>query len=94
MTEASEQLILTTLKTDLHQSNTVMDGYLMQLIRAAQDFIKKEGIVLTDSFGDCQLVEMYAAYLFRRRREENTAMPRALRWALNNRRISEPMGEE
>jgi len=34
---------------------------------------------------DAMLVEMYAAYLYRRRREENVQMPRMLRWALNNR---------
>ena len=35
------------------------------------------------------LVEMYAAYLYRRRREENVQMPRMLRWALNNRLFSQ-----
>ena len=35
-----------------------------------------------------QLVEMYAAYLYRKRREATAEMPRMLRWALNNRVFS------
>ena len=42
---------------------------------------------------DAVLVEMYAAYLYRRRREENAAMPRMLRYALNNRLLSEKGGQ-
>lgn len=77
--------ILAALKVDLQISTTAMDVYLGQLITAAQTYISAEGIVLTDSIGDGMLVEMYAAYLYRRRREENVTMPRMLRWALNNR---------
>lgn len=77
--------ILSALKVDLQISTNAMDVYLGQLITAAQTYISAEGIVLTDSIGDGMLVEMYAAYLYRRRREENVTMPRMLRWALNNR---------
>lgn len=66
-----------------------MDAYLTKTIQAAKTYITTEGINLTCSAGDGMLVEMYAAYLYRRRREENVGMPRMLRWALNNRLFSE-----
>lgn len=69
-----------------------MDNYLLNLISAAKSFITREGVTLTSSTEDGMLVEMYAAYLYRRRREENVAMPRMLRWALNNRIFSEKAG--
>ena len=55
------------------------------LYASARAYIAQEGITLTDTVQDAMLVEMYAAYLYRRRREENVQMPRMLRWALNNR---------
>jgi len=84
--------ILAILKIDLQVSSDKLDTYLEELIKASRDFIEKEGINLTDSSGDNQLVEMYAAYLYRRRREENAQMPRALRWALNNRLFAQKAG--
>lgn len=84
--------ILTVLKIDLQVSSDKLDTYLEELIKASKDFITKEGITLNDSAGDNQLVEMYAAYLYRRRREENAKMPQMLRWALNNRLFSQKAG--
>lgn len=81
--------IMKILKIDLQVSSTALDTYLNRLIGAAKEYISTEGITLTESVGDAQLVEMYAAYLYRRRREENVQMPRMLRWALNNRLFSE-----
>lgn len=63
-------------------------AYLMQAINAAVAFIAREGIALTSSAEDVQLVEMYAAYLVRKR-ATTEAMPRMLRWALNNRLFSQ-----
>lgn len=63
-------------------------AYLTQAISAAQAFITREGVVLTDSIEDGQLVEMYAAYLVRKR-ATTEPMPRMLRWALNNRLFSQ-----
>lgn len=85
MTDAD---ILVILKTDLQISSAALDNYLEALIASARDFIATEGIELTESISDAMLIEMYAAYLYRRRREENVAMPRMLRWALNNRLFS------
>ena len=86
MTDAD---ILTILKTDLMVSSSALDTYLQTLIASAKDYISTEGITLADSQSDGMLVEMYAAYLYRRRREENVQMHRMLRWALNNRLFSE-----
>ena len=85
--------LLTILKIDLQVSSPALDSYLTGLISAAKDYITTEGITLTDSAGDGQLVVMYAAYLYRRRREENAAMPRMLRWAMNNRLFEQKAGE-
>lgn len=63
-------------------------AYLTQAISAAQAFIAREGITLTDSIEDGQLVEMYAAYLVRKR-ATTEPMPRMLRWTLNNRLFSQ-----
>lgn len=76
---------MSILKIDLGISSTALDEYLQQLITSSRTFIAQEGIVLSDGSSDGMLVEMYAAYLYRKRREETAAMPRMLRWALNNR---------
>lgn len=77
----------------LQVSTDKLDNYLGQIIQAARAYIQTEGITLDCSAGDGMLVEMYSAYLYRRRREENVAMPRMLRWALNNRLFSQKAGE-
>ena len=87
-----DEEILTALKVDLQISTDKMDTYIRKMIEAAKTYIQTEGIQLTCSTGDGMLVEMYAAYLYRRRREENVAMPRMLRWALNNRLFSQKAG--
>ncbi len=76
---------LRLLKLDLPISTNAYDARLQQKILAAEEFIAREGITLSDSAEDTELVIMYAAYLWRTRRESNPVMPRSLRWALNNR---------
>ena len=82
--------ILTMLQVDLGElyPNEQRAAYLTQAISAAQAFIAREGITLTDSIEDGQLVEMYAAYLVRKR-ATTEPMPRMLRWTLNNRLFSQ-----
>lgn len=82
--------ILAMLQVDLGElyPSTERTAYLNQAINAAQQFIAREGIDITDSIEDGQLVEMYAAYLVRKR-ATTEAMPRMLRWALNNRLFSQ-----
>ena len=91
MTEAD---VLKILKIDLQISTSAMDEYLTALIQSAKSFIEAEGVTLQSTVDDWALVEMYAAYLYRKRREETASMPRMLRWALNNRLLSEKAGEK
>lgn len=84
----SEQM-LAILKLNLSLATTAYDEYLSQLLTAAVELITREGITLTDSTEDSYLQIMYAAYLFRKRAEDNPPMPRMLRYALNNRLFSE-----
>lgn len=80
--------ILAVLKDDLLVSGTDLDALLGKLIEYAESLIKDEGIVLDDtSVRDGMLVEQYAAFLYRKRKEQNFVMPRSLRWALNNRKF-------
>lgn len=86
--------ILTLLQVDLGEMypSQQRQAYLNQAISAAQAFIAREGINLTDSVEDGQLVEMYAAYLIRKRADD-PGMPRMLRWTLNNRLFSQKASE-
>jgi len=88
----SKEEILAILKTDLQISVSNYDAYLKNIIILAEKAIAKEGIILDASTEDGMLVEMYAAYLYRKRREEIAEMPRSLRYMLNNRLISQKAG--
>ena len=81
------ETMLTLLKTDLGiRTSTAYDTRLEQLLTAAMKFIKEEGASDLDASDplDQQLIVMYAAWLWRKR-DDMPGMPRALRWALNNR---------
>lgn len=92
MTEAD---LLTMLKLNLGVITDYMDAdakaaketELLQYLRAAREYVTREGVALTDSAGDAQILVMYASWLYNRRKSDNTygAMPRMLRWAINNR---------
>lgn len=85
--------ILAILKVDLQLSTNAIDSYLSTLIEAAKSYITTEGIYIDyNNVGDSYLVVMYAAYLYRKRRETNIRMPRMLRWALNNRSLVDKVG--
>lgn len=88
MTNA-EILTMTKANLEIIPENTLQDAYLAQLVTAAQQMITREGVTLTNSIEDGSLVAMYAAYLYRKRAEDNPVMPRMLRWALNNRVFAE-----
>lgn len=85
--------VLPLLQVDLGELYPTDDrkNYLSQVVDAAIAFITREGITLEDTVEDLQLVEMYAAYLVRKR-NTTEAMPRMLRWALNNRLFSQKSG--
>lgn len=87
--------VLSMLKMDLQISASQYDEYLMNMIRLAEKEIKKEGIVIEESetsgfsIEDGMLIQMYAAYLYRKRKEQVVAMPRSLRYMLNNTLFSQ-----
>ena len=83
--------MLALVKNDLEIVNTIQDSFLLHLIAAAQEAIAEEGITLTASPLDDNLVRMYTAWLYRKRATDGP-MPRMLRHALNNRKISEVTG--
>lgn len=89
---AAELLTMTKLNLEIPAANTLFDEYILSLIRAAEQMISREGIVLTESIEDGNLVVMYAAYLYRKRAEDSPQMPRMLRYALNNRLFSQKVG--
>lgn len=79
---------LTLLRMDLQITTDKYNEYLAAVLSAATSAIEREGIALADTAEDGMLCVQYASYLYRRRREQDTAMPRYLRWMLNNRKIS------
>lgn len=84
--------LLAALKVDLGITSTGYDSRLTQLVASAKAAIAREGAVLDlESFEDCQIVIMYAGWLWRRR-DTMEGMPRMLRWALNNKVFSGKMG--
>lgn len=88
---AARETQLTILKSDLGiiNPNEEIVFYLGTLLGMAEAFITTEGIKLQDTIGDNGLVSMYAAYLYRKRAGDGAPMPRMLRFALNNRLLSE-----
>ena len=91
--------ILEILKIDVQISTMAYDLYLGKLVNLAKESIEREGIVLNITGGtevspeyeeeDAMLIEMYAAYLYRKRKEDNAPMPRMLRYALNNKLLQQ-----
>lgn len=76
---------LTILKKDLQQMTTANDEYLTYLLNYAEAAIEREGITVAKGDIECETVVIhYAAYLFRKRAGTDTAMPRFLRYELNN----------
>ena len=85
--------MLTAMKIDLGITTTAYDDRLGQYLTSAQKAIEIEGITLTDSIADGDLVVRYAAWLWRKR-ATGEGIPRSLRWALNNRLFSEKISGE
>lgn len=85
---AAEKLAI--LKADLQQLTSSNDVYLGKLLELGAAAIKREGIVLTEEDIECDMAVIhYAAYLFRKRASADTAMPRYLRYELNNLLMSQ-----
>lgn len=86
----TEQDRLTMLKTDLGITSAGYDTRLVQILKSSEREIKREGVSTLDNtdLDDCQLIVMYAAWIWRKR-DTGDGMPRMLRWALNNRIFAE-----
>ena len=92
---------LTILKSDLQLLTAAHDEYLTQLLEIAEAAINREGIQDDSSADYAGVVISYAAWLFRKRAASTaggggfapsggeTAMPRFLRWQLNNLLMSQ-----
>ena len=92
MTDAE---LLKMTKSNLQIAGSTWDDYLAQLLTAAQGVIATQGITLDlEKIDDCNLVVMYASYLYRKRADDNPAMPRMLRYELNNRLFSQKVAAE
>lgn len=85
----NDTTMLEMLKVDLGISTTAYDVRLTQYITSAKEYIQREGISLNgEKVSDMNLVVMYASWLWSKR-DTNEAMPRMLRWNLNNRLFEE-----
>lgn len=91
MTDAQITSLLNSLKVDLGiLSTTAYDSRLTEIIKSSFQMIVREGVstLNADSLEDAQLIVMYAEWTWRKR-DNGDGMPRMLRWALNNRIMSE-----
>lgn len=84
-----DDLLLVMLKQDLEILHAVKDDYLKNLISMAQEMIAREGVILGDTLEDQGIVVMYAAWMYRKRAAPDSAMPRMIRAALNNKLFSQ-----
>lgn len=83
---------LTMVKASVEIGSSLKDAYLSFLIKAAEEEIGREGIILDrENISDENLIVMYASYLYRKRAGDEQAMPRMLRYALNNRLFKQEM---
>lgn len=83
--------LLAAVKMDIGIVTTAYDTRFRQYIKSAYQAITIEGIVLcADDDLDKQLVTMYAAWQWRRR-DSGEGMPQMIRYALNNRLLSQKM---
>ena len=84
-----DDLLLVMLKQDLEILHTAKDEYLINLINIAKEMIAREGIILGDDYEDQGIVMMYAAWMYRKRAAPDSAMPRMIRAAMNNKLFSQ-----
>lgn len=91
MTDADRLIML---KVDLGISTTAYDSRLLQYLQSAKQDIEREGITFPPEppISDDQLIVMYAAWTWRKR-ATGEGMPRMLRYALNNRLLSQKAGK-
>ena len=91
----TDEQLLAAVKTDQQISVSGYDTRIGELIQDAKAAIIAEGAATLDPAAnpaDAQLVVMYADWLWATRKNPSEAMPRALRWKLNNRIFGEKAG--
>lgn len=79
--------MLAMLKVDLGITTNAYDQRLASMLTTAADAIEREGITLSGSIADGNMIIQYAAWLWKKR-DSGEAMPRSLRWMMNNRLFS------
>ena len=87
----TDEVNLTVLKQDLQLTTSANDELLKQYLSLAQSAISREGIILKKDDKSSDMAGIFfAAYLFRKRASQtDTAMPRYLRYQLNNMLIAQ-----
>lgn len=102
MTDDQMTALLTMLKYNLGIITDYMDqeakeqkeAQLQNYINASVEFIERQGITLDyEAMGDLMLVTMYSQYLYDKRMDGVSVMPRALRYELNNRVFQEKVND-
>lgn len=102
MTDRQKETLLVMLKNELELITDFLDeealesknNQLQVYIDSGISFIEREGITLDlDDISDCQLVIMYASWLYDKRKDGVAIMPRMLRYNLNNRLFSQKVNE-
>lgn len=102
-TEDQKNTLLTMLKYNLEIITDYMDieakaqkeTQLGYYIDSAIAFIEREGITLDyTNVGDLMLITMYGSYLYDKRNDGVSVMPRALRYNLNNRVFQQKVNED
>lgn len=97
-TDEQKATLITMLKYNLEIITDYMDvearlqkeTQLGYYVDSAIAFIEREGITLNYAdIGDLMLITMYASYLYDKRNDGVSVMPRALRYNLNNRVFQE-----
>ena len=76
--------LLSGLKIDLGITTTAYDVRLTAYLTRALEEIEREGVTLSDSVSDQNLVINYAAWMWRKR-DTGEGIPRMIRWQINNR---------
>ena len=83
--------LLAMLKVDLGISTTAYDTRLGQYLQAAEGEIRRQGAAVSTDFIDhCNIIVMYAAWMWRKR-DTGEGMPRMVRYAVNNLVFSQKM---
>ena len=79
--------MLQMLKIDLGINKATYDDRLKQYLTSAKAAIEREGVKLTDSAEDSNLIVQYAAWMWRKR-DTGEGIPRMIRWQINNHLFS------